>query len=160
MRKYIISIPAKAVTDTYTATITAALTPLTPFKINLTHDEKPGLRTMAEGREGYARLISRIATQFPDALSRADNPAELNGLLEYYSNLEGNRMALLQNLETVEEIQLGASADIMTLADRYKANLEISRQNDAALDLAMREVDAWNSRFANKGNDNKSPDKE
>lgn len=127
MRKYIISIPAKAVTDTYTATITAALTPLTPYKINLTDDEKPGLRTMAEGREGYARLISRIATQFPDALSRADNPEELNGLLDYYSNLEGNRIALLQNLETVEEIQLGASADIMTLADRYKDNLQISR---------------------------------
>ena len=157
MRKYIISIPAKAVTDTYTATITAALTPLTPYKINLTDDEKPGMRTMAEGREGYARLISRIATQFPDALSRADNPAELSGLLDYYSNLEGNRIALLQNLETVEEIQLGASADIMTLADRYKDNLQISRQNDSALDLAMREVDAWNSRFGSNKNKTTTP---
>jgi len=105
---------------------------------------------MAEGREGYARLISRISTQFPDALGRSDNPDELTGLLDYYHNLEGSRMALLQNQETIEEIQLGASADIMTLTDRYKNNLQLSRENDAALDLAMREVDNWNARFINK----------
>lgn len=160
MRKYIVSIPAKSITDTYTATITNALTPLNSYKINLTDDEKPGMRTMAEGREGYARLIARVATQFPNALSRADNPSELNELLDYYSNLEGNRMAILQNLETVEEIQLGASADIMTLADRYKANLEISRQNDSALDLAMRDVDTWNSRFSSNKNKTNTPPEE
>ena len=114
------------------------------------------MRTMAEGREGYARLISRIANQFPNALSRADNPTELSGLLDYYNNLEGGRMAILQNLETVEEIQLGASSDIMTLTDRYKDNLQISRQNDSALDLAMRDVDNWNSRFGS--NKNKTDD--
>ena len=147
MRKFIISIPAQSITDTYTSTITGALRPLDDYKINLTDDEKPGMRTMAEGREGYARLISRIANQFPDALGRSDDPVELTGLLDYYHNLEGGRMAILQNMETIEEIQLGASADIMTLADRYKNNLQISRENDAALDLAMREVDSWNSRF-------------
>lgn len=115
------------------------------------------MRTMAEGREGYARLISRIATQFPNALSRADEPAELTDLLDYYNNLEGGRMAILQNLETVEEMQLGASSDIMTLTDRYKSNLQISRENDAALDFAMREVDEWNSRFVNKGKTNTPP---
>ncbi len=158
MRKYIISIPAKSITDTYTSTITNALTPLNPYKINLTDDEKPGMRTMAEGREGYTRLISRIANQFPDALGRSDSPEQLAELLDYYNNLEGNRMAILQNLETVEEIQLGVAADAMALTDRYKANLQISRTNDAALDLAMREVDNWNSRFANKGSADKSPE--
>jgi len=157
MRKFILTIPAKSVTDTYTTTITTALNPINPFKINLTDDEKPGMRTMAEGREGYARLISRIANQFPNALSRSDNPTELSGLLDYYNNLEGARMAILQNLETVEEIQLGASSDIMTLADRYKSNLQISRENDAALDFAMREVDDWNSRFSSNKNKNTAP---
>ena len=157
MRKFILTIPAKAITDTYTTTITTALNPLNPFKVNLTDDEKPGMRTMAEGREGYARLISRIANQFPNALSRADNPTELSGLLDYYNNLEGGRMAILQNLETVEEIQLGASSDIMTLTDRYKSNLQISRENDSALDLAMREVDGYNNRFANKGKTDTTP---
>lgn len=157
MRKFILSIPAKAITDTYTATITGALAPLNDYKLNLTDDEKPGMRTMAEGREGYARLISRIAVQFPDALGRSDDPAELTGLLDYYNNLEGGRMAILQNLETVEEMQLGASSDIMTLTDRYKANLQLSRENDSALDLAMREVDDWNSRFGVNKNKNTAP---
>ena len=143
MRKFIISIPANA-----------ALAPLDPYKLNLTDEEKIGMRTMAEGREGYARLISRIATQFPDALSRADVPTDLSELLEYYQNLEGNRLATLKSLETIQEIQLGAAADIMTLVDRYAQNLQISRNNEASLDLAMQEVDGWNSRFAN----NKTPE--
>lgn len=157
MRKFILTIPAKSVTDTYTTTITTALNPLNSFKVNLTDEEKPGMRTMAEGREGYARLISRIANQFPNALSRSDNPTELSGLLDYYNNLEGGRLAILQNLETVEEIQLGASSDIMTLTDRYKSNLQISRENDSALDLAMREVDNWNSRFVGNKNKTETP---
>jgi len=65
MRKFILTIPEKTVTDTYTSTITSALIPLKDYKLNLTDDEKPGMRTMAEGREGYARLISRISAQFP-----------------------------------------------------------------------------------------------
>lgn len=157
MRKFILSIPAKAVLDTHTSTITTALTPINPYKVNLTDDEKPGMRTMAEGREGYARLISRIATQFPDALGRSDSPEQLSDLLDYYGNLEGGRLALLQNLETFEEIQLGASADIMTLTDRYKNNLQLSRENDAALDLAMRDVDVWNSRFGASKNKTDTP---
>ena len=154
MRKFIISIPEKTITDAYGIATNAALAPLDPYKLNLTDEEKIGMRTMAEGREGYARLISRIATQFPDALSRADVPTDLSELLEYYQNLEGNRLATLKSLETIQEIQLGAAADIMTLVDRYAQNLQISRNNEASLDLAMQEVDGWNSRFAN----NKTPE--
>ena len=105
---------------------------------------------MAEGREGYARLISRIANQFPNSLSRADVPTELSGLLDYYNNLEANRMALLQAMETIEEIQLAGATDIMTLVDRYAANLQVSRVNEGSLDLALGEVDHWNKRYANK----------
>jgi len=157
MRKFILTIPEKTVTDTYTSTITSALIPLKDYKLNLTDDEKPGMRTMAEGREGYARLISRISAQFPDSLGRSDDPKELAKLLDYYNNLEGGRMAILQNLETLEEMQLGASADIMTLTDRYKNNLQLSRENDAALDLAMREVDSWKSRFGGNKNKTETP---
>nr|WP_315199557.1 hypothetical protein [uncultured Flavobacterium sp.] len=38
-----------------------ALTSLNPFKINFTDEQKKGTHSMAEGGEGYARLISRIA---------------------------------------------------------------------------------------------------
>lgn len=150
MRKFITAIAAKTVTDAFTSAINAALTPLAPFKINLTDAEKRGTRSMAEGREGYARLVGRIATQYPNSLSRADTPTELTALLDYYQNLEGNRLALLQALETIQEVQLGAATDIMTLVDRYVASLQISRSNEASLDLAMADVDDWNSRYANK----------
>ena len=54
-------------------------------------------------------------------------------------------------LEILEETQLGAACDIMKLTDRYVNNLQIDRGNNAALDIAMREVDEWNKRFANTG---------
>jgi hypothetical protein len=157
MRKFITAIPAKTVLDAFTAAINSALTPLATFRINLTDAEKIGTRSMAEGREGYARLVSRIATQFPNSLSRADTPTDLANLLDYYQNLEGNRLALVQALETIQEMQLGAATDIMTLVDRYVANLQISRSNEASLDMAMADVDDWNSRYARRGNDQTPP---
>lgn len=150
MAKLITSIATPAVLTAFTNAVNTALTPLNPFKINLTDEQKLGSRSMAEGREGYSRLISKIATQFPNSLSRADAPTELSSLLDYYSNLESNRMALLQAMETIEEIQLASATDIMTLVDRYTASLQISRSNEGSLDLAMGEVDQWNKRYANK----------
>lgn len=157
MRKFITSIPAAGISADFTTKINSALVPLSPFAISLTDEEKIGTRSMAEGREGYARLISRIAVQFPNALSRADEPQELTGLIDYYDRLEANRLSILQALETVEEIQLGAATDIMTLVDRYSANLKISRGNESALDLSMREVDSYNTRFANRTSDTDTP---
>ncbi|MES2478771.1 MAG: hypothetical protein V4561_06780 [Bacteroidota bacterium] len=152
MRKYIQAICPKSITDAFTLQLNSSLTLFNGYKINLTDDEKLGGRTMAEGREGYARLVSRVAIQFPSALSRADNPLELSNLLDAYQNLEGNRLALMQALETIEEMQLGAASDIMVLVDRYVANLQISRSNEASLDGAMKEIDDWNKRFAHKAN--------
>lgn len=150
MPKFVTSIPSAAILNAFTTAINNALTPLNPFKISLTTEQKIGTRSMAEGREGYARLISRIANQFPNSLSRVDVPTELSGLLDYYNGLEANRMALMQAMETIEEMQLAAATDVMTLVDRYAANLQISRGNEGALDLAMSEVDQWNKRYANK----------
>jgi hypothetical protein len=59
-------------------------------------------------------------------------------------------MALLQAMETIQEIQLGAATDVMTLVDRYTTNLQVSRSNEGSLDLAMSEVDEWNKRYAGK----------
>ena len=150
MAKLITTIPPTAVLTAFTTAVNTAVTPLVPFKVNLTNEQKQGTRSMAEGREGYARLISRIANQFPNSLSRVDVPSELSGVLDYYNGLEANRMALLQAMEIIEEIQLAAATDVMTLVDRYAANLQISRGNEGSLDLAMGEVDQWNKRYANK----------
>lgn len=150
MRKFISTIPASSVLTNFTTAISTALSAFLPYKINLTNEEKKGTRSMAEDREGYARLVSRIAKQFPNSLSRVDEPEELINLLAYYDGLEANRLAVLEALESVEEIQLGAATDIMTLVDRYNTNLQISRANEGSLDKAMKDVDDYNSRFANK----------
>ena len=153
MRKFIATIAPKTVTDALITAINSALTPFSTYKISLTNDEKIATRSMAEGREGYARLVSRIATQSPNSLSRVDVPADLSNLLDYYQNLEAVRLAYVQGIETIEETQLGAATDIMTLVDRFAQNLQISRANEGALDGAMKEVDEWNKRFgANKTN--------
>lgn len=149
MRKFITSIPSQEITSNFTTAINAALVPLADFRVYMSDSEKSG-RSMAEDREGYARLISRIANQFPNSLSRSDRPEELVTHLNYYDRLESNRLALLQALEVIQEISLGAATDIMTFADRYSSNLKIARDHDAALDLAMREVDGWNARFGNR----------
>lgn len=57
---------------------------------------------------------------------------------------------MFQALEIIQEIGLGISIDSMVLVDRYVDNLQIARKNDASLDLAMREVDEYNSRFGVK----------
>lgn len=145
----ITSIASQEVTSNFTLAVNAALVPLADYQIHMTDAEKAG-RSMAEDREGYVRLISRIANQFPNALSRSDLPEELAAHLNYYDRLEANRLALLQALEVIQEISLGTATDIMTFADRYHANLKIARNHDATLDLAMRDVDDWNARFGNR----------
>lgn len=147
MRKFITSIPAATVLSAFTTAINNAVAPFNPFRLNLSPEERKNSRSMAEGREGYVRLVSRVATQYPNSLSRVDVPTDLSNLLAYYDQLESNRLAVLQALEVIEDIQLGASADIMTLVDRYVKSLQVSRANEGALDLAMKEVDDWNSRY-------------
>lgn len=151
MRKIILTQAPKATIDSLVAQVNSGITTFKPFSVNLTEEEKLGGRRMAEGREGHARLVSAIATQHANSLSRNDNAAELSGLLNYYGMLAGAIQAAYDLLEKFEETQLGTGADIMVLVDRYVKNLQIERNNSSSLDLAMREVDEWNSRFANTG---------
>jgi hypothetical protein len=151
------SFAADASINSIKATVQNLTIGLEPHKVNLTDSQKVGLRSMAEGREGYARLISQIASNNINSLPREHNPDDLVTRLAYDSTLEGARQALMSLLETVSETQLANSIDIMKFVDDYAASLQISRNNNAALDLAMREVDDWNSRFANKTNNNTPP---
>ena len=102
---------------------------------------------MAEGREGYARLISKIATANPESLARQDDPQDLANRLLHDERLEGLRQELMRVLEKITEIQLANSADIMSYVDAYTNSLQAARTRDAALDASMKEVDDWNKRF-------------
>ena len=136
--------------------VQANTTSLATFKINLSDEQKKGARTMAGGREGYARMVSQICTNNVNSLPRDFNPTDLVSKLAYDSKLEEVRQAVMTLMETITETQMANSMDIMKMVDDSVNVLQVSRNNSAALDLAMREVDEWNARFANR-NDNTNP---
>lgn len=121
-----------------------------PHYRNLTAKERIGLRSMAEGREGYARLVCAIGSAHPDDLNRRDDPEALNARLDYDKNLELLRQHLLTALEKVTEIQMANATDIMTMVDSFVVALQSNRARNSALDNAMAEVDEYNSRFGRK----------
>jgi hypothetical protein len=153
---YFIVNPAPATfIDTVTNTIRNLSVSMNPFKVNLVDAQKPGLRTMAEGREGYARMVSQIANNNINSLPRESNPTDLVARLAYDSKLEEARQAVISLLESSSETQTANSMDIMQDVDAYAEVLQVSRKNNASLDLAMQEVDAWNARFGSNTTDKK-----
>jgi len=153
MRPLIITKLPIASADAIKTNLQTQVTALEPFKVNLSDGEKIGGRSMAEGREGLARLISKIASANVNSLAREHNPQDLEDRLAYDAKLEELRQLAIKLNEIVTETQLANSVDIMTYVDAYNDNLQTSRKNNGSLDLAMREVDEWNKRFANKPSD-------
>ena len=156
MRPLIITKLPVASADAIKNNLQTQITALEPFKINLSDGEKIGGRTMAEGREGLARLISKVASANINSLAREHSPQDLEDRLAYDAKLEELRQLAIKLNEIVTETQLANSVDIMTYVDAYAENLQTSRRDNGSLDLAMREVDEWNKRFVNK-NDNTPP---
>ena len=153
MRSLIITKLPTATADAIKTAMQAQIATLQPFKINLNDGEKIGGRTMAEGREGLARLVSKIASANIESLARELNPQDLDDRLAYDAKMEELRILALKFLENIAETQLANAVDIMTYVDAYSENLQTSRKNNGSLDLAMREVDEWNKRFAHKTDD-------
>ncbi len=135
---------------TLTSTIEGLNTKLAPYYTALSNDEKRGMRTMSTNREGYVRTIERIAVRNVDALPRNIDPAELTGKLNYYSSLAPLKQELLKLTEMLEEIELTNGADIMKLSDTLASALQGARNYNSALDGALKDVDDWNKRFANR----------
>ena len=122
-----------------------------PFFHNLTAATKTGLNNMAEGREGLARLVSKVALANPDDLSRKDNPQDLANRLDYDAMLEDLRQRANSIIEKIEETQKANGHDTMTYVKAYRAALENNRTRNSALDNAMAPIDDWYARFANTG---------
>jgi hypothetical protein len=121
------------------------------YNVSLNDDQRKGLRTMAEGREGFAKLVSDIGLTHLESLPRNENPEELKQLLNYYSLLSGLRLSAAKLLEMVDDTQTASGIDIMAMVDRYTAYLQAARKGNTALDAALNEVDSWNSRFGATG---------
>ncbi|MBK6276527.1 MAG: hypothetical protein IPF58_18410 [Saprospirales bacterium] len=81
-------------------------------------------------------------------MAREHNPQDLEDRLAYDAKMEELRQLVTKLNEMISETQLANSVDIMSYVDAYSENLQTSRRDNGSLDLAMREVDEWNKRFA------------
>lgn len=124
------------------------------YHAGLSTDQRKGVRTMAEGREGFAKLVSDIAIVHQESLPRNEYPGDLKEALAYYSLLSGVRLAAAKLYEMVDDTQTTIGIDIMAMTDRFSGYLQTARKANNALDMALNEVDNWNSRF---GADAKEP---
>jgi hypothetical protein len=147
MQHYVKQLVAAEVLGKLAAMINSYNAMIKPDAVVVTDQQKMGVRTMAEGREGYVRLVSKIAMQHEDALSRLDKADELQQRIAYDAALETTRQAAIELLEQLDDTRWGNSADIMVMTDRYLASLQNQRANNSALDQSLREVDDWNSRY-------------
>jgi hypothetical protein len=118
-----------------------------PYFFNLSNDERTGIRTMAEGREGMVRAVNQVALANPDELRRKDDPLLLDGKIKYDELLEGLRQKGLSFLEKIEETQLANSKDIMVVADAFAGSLQSARMRNSALDKALKPIDEYNKKF-------------
>ena len=140
------------VLDTLTTAANAMITTFSPYFVSLSNEDSSGIRTMSAGREGYARLIAKIAEQHIDSLARSNTPGDLSERLEYDDSLETVRQSLIRITEMIADTQTANASDIMKYTDRFAANLQTARKGNAALDEALQPVDEYNSRFGNSGN--------
>ena len=102
MRPLIISKLPVTSADAIKTNLQTQIIALDPFKINLSDGEKIGGRTMAEGREGLARLISKIASANINSLAREHNPQDLEDRLAYDAKLEELRQLAIKLNEIVK----------------------------------------------------------
>ena len=152
MTQLVTKFAAKADTDQIIAGANAINKLFEPNSVNLTNEQLTGLRTMSQGREGVVRLLSSIATQNINSLPRNEDPADLASRLEYYTQLQAARQAIMPLFEMLDNTQNALGGDIMQLYDRYYCYLQAARSGNTTLDLAMAEIDEWNKRFGERPN--------
>lgn len=89
MEKLIKNFFGEAETQKAQADLDQGISNFKSFATSLNNSQRRGLRTMAEGREGLARTISRVSLTHGDCLPRNEDPAELEQSLAYYDRLAG-----------------------------------------------------------------------
>lgn len=147
MKKYVSSIIPDAELGKINQSLDESKTFLEPYRVSLMNQEKVGLRTLGDGREGYANMVSRAANEHGKHLPKTDEPAELVNAIAYYNNLANLKVKILHLLEIVDDTNLALGADIMRLADSYAGHLQLARKDNSHLDEALAEIDEYNQRF-------------
>lgn len=121
---------------------------LNDIKVSLTSEERMGIRSVGSSRMGLVMLVSQLATQFNNKLSKEDNAENLSRRLEALHALRAYRLSINTLLEAIDDTDKALSRDIMKHADKFSDSLHSARKHDGDLDEGMREIDTYNSRFA------------
>lgn len=150
MEKFVTRFFAQPDIDKAQTDLEQRINTIKPFTASLNDSQRLGLRTMAEGREGLARTISRIAITHFENLPRNENPEEMEAALAYYDKLSTLQQRVLFYSEMIDDTLTGLGADIMAMADRYVGYLQTARNGNNNLDMALSQVDDYNKRFGNR----------
>lgn len=143
-------IPAQSALNEISSLLKQAIGLSAPFTIELNSDEKEGIRTVAEGREGYVRLVTNLSETYNGELPRTYDETVLRKKLNLREAV-GLLLLQTQQINTMlDNTYVGLGADIMKQADETVQHLQASRMRNGELDKALKTIDEYNKRFGKK----------
>lgn len=117
------------------------------FVISLSAEDRTGIRTIAEGREGYAREMLRVARLYINSLPREYDVEEFVELFRLYDEWKPILTEAEMYCEQVDDTLVAIGMEIMKNADTANGYLQIARKGNANLDRALAGIDNFNSRY-------------
>ena len=132
-----------------------AETAIGSFSVSLSDQERLGVRTVAEGREGYVREVYRVANEFQNSLPRSFDVARFAQKLELFDQWKSLLVILEKLAEMADDTVLQLGAELMEDVDTSYPILQTMRKIDPNLDRAMQALDDYNKRFG--GNSSTPP---
>lgn len=124
-----------------------AKTLLNKVGLNLTEQERIGMRSISERREGYMLQILRLCEQFTDVLPRNFDEQQFADLVKNLDSWKRIQIATNEANEISSDVLLAMGSFTMRYVDTAYAALQLSRKNNSNLDDAMQSIDNYNKRF-------------
>ena len=144
------AMPSQATLDEIKQLLDQSASAATPFFVELTKAEKEGIRTVAEGREGYVRIVTDLSETYSNELPKVFDETVLRQKLNL-REIIGLLLLKSQKITTMlDNTYVGLGADIMQRVDETVSHLNASRTRNGELDKAMNAVDEYNKRFGKK----------
>lgn len=137
---------------TMVSNLRTAETSLATFSVSLTDVERRGVRSVAEGREGYVREVYRVANEFQNSLPRSFDIARFEQKLQLFDQWKSLLVVLEKLAEMADDTVLQIGAELMEDVDVAYPILQTMRKIDPNLDRAMQALDDYNKRFGGGGN--------
>ena len=126
------------------------------FVVSMSNEDRQGVRTIAEGREGYAAEALRVSRLFENELPRSFDINEFDQLFKLYNDWKGLKTQAEMIAEQIDDTVLALGIEIMKKTDRVNSLLQIARNENANLDRALEGLDNFNRRYSNRTNNSGS----